>query len=410
MGIVVFLSSLRCERHIMAKKKKVLLAIETSRSYGRGLLRGIFRYSNLHHSWTLMESPFLYRQSSYFYHNELRTSSKALSYLQKNEVDGVIMRDVRNLKEVRALKMPVISASYIHEDPGIACIQTNCRGIGKLAANHFLDRGFRNFGYCGLEGRFWSRLRREGFQKRVEKSGYDVGIYRQPKLKKDRVWTREQHFLADWLKRLPLPIGIFACNDERARNVIESCMLARLRIPEDIAVLGVNNDDFTCEMADEPISSIALNLDQAGYEAAELLDKMMKDHKRRTTKIVVEPTRVVVRHSTDILAVEDNYVREAIKYIRQHVREPIQVTDVARAVSLSRTALYEKFHRFLGYSAHQYIKRIRTEEIARLLVESDMSISEIALAMGFSSEAHIATYFNKHKGTNPSKYRRQFRD
>jgi len=394
----------------MAKKKKVLLAIETSRSYGRGLLRGIFRYSNIHRSWTLMESPFLYVQSSYFDHNELRTRSKALSYLQNNDVDGVIMRDVRNLKDIRTLKIPVICASHIHEDPGLACIQTNCAGIGELAANHFLDRGFRNFGYCGLENRFWSHLRRGGFQERVKKSGYEVSIYRQPKSNKDRVWTREQYFLADWLKSLPLPIGIFACNDERARNVIESCMLSGLRIPEDVAVLGVNNDDFTCEMADEPISSIALSLDQAGYEAAGLLAQMMTDNERINARIIVEPNRVVTRHSTNILAVDDDYVREAIKFIRQHVREPIQVTDVARAVSLSRTALYEKFQRFLGYSAHQYIKRTRTEEIARLLAESEMSIHEIALAMGFSSEAHIAMYFHKYKGMNPSQYRRQFGD
>ena len=392
----------------MVKKKKVLLAIETSRSYGRGLLRGIFRYSNLHRTWTLMESPFLYVQSSYFNHNELRTRSNALSYLQNNEVDGVIMRDVRNLKEVCALKMPVICASHIHEEPGLACIQTNCAGIGKLAANHFLERGFRNFGYCGLDNRFWSHLRREGFQKRIEKSGCEVAIYRQPRLKKDRAWSQEQYFLADWLKTLPVPIGIFGCNDERARNVIDACMLAELRIPEDVAVVGVNNDGFTCEMAGEPISSIALNLEQAGYEAAGLLDKMMTDNKRINSKIIVEPNRVVVRHSTDILAVDDDYVREAIKFIRLHIRRPVQITDVAGAVSLSRTMLYEKFKRFLGCSVHQYIKRARIEEIARLLIESEISISEIALAMGFSSEAHIAAYFHKHKGMNPSKYRKQF--
>jgi LacI family transcriptional regulator len=214
--------------------------------------------------------------------------------------------------------------------------------------------------------------------------------------------------LADWLQSLRLPVGIFACNDERASDVVESCMLAGLRIPEDIAVLGVDNDDFVCEMSDAPISSIELNVQQAGYEAAQLLDKMMKDNERINARVMVEPTRVVVRHSTDILAVEDIYVRDAIKFISQHIHEPIQVTDVAGAVGLSRTVLYEKFQRFLGYSAHQYIKRMRTEEMARLLVESEMSISEIALAMGFTGEDHIAEYFRKHKGMNPSKYRRKF--
>ena len=329
----------------MAKKKKVLLAIEISRSYGRGLLRGIFRYSKMYDSWSLMQSPFLYNQSPYFYHNESSTKSSTLAYLRNNEVDGVIMRDERDLKAVQGLKMPVIAASYIHEDPGFPCIQTDCEGIGKLAAQHFLDRKFRNFGYCGLEKMFWSKLRRDSFQEAIIKAGYDVALYRQPKLKRDRVWTRERDFLIDWLKSLPHPVGVLVCNDDRARNVVESCILAGLRIPEDVAVLGVNNDDFICEMADESISSIAMDVQEAGFEAAKLLDKMMKSQKGSKTKIIVKPNRVVVRHSTDILAVDDNHVRSAVKFIRQHLHEPIQVTDVAGAVSLSRTALILISHR-----------------------------------------------------------------
>jgi len=269
----------------MQEKKKVLLAIEASRSYGQGLLSGIFRYANLHRSWAMMKSPFFYRQNPYFYRNEARTASSTLEYLKNSDVDGIITRDEKNLKEIQDLKVPVVSASFIHESPGLPCIQTNCADIAKLAAEHFMERGFRYFGYCGLERMFWSRLRREHFQKAIEKAGHQVTVYQEPRLKKDRVWTREQHFLADWLKTLPLPVGIFACNDDRACDVVDSCMLAGLRIPEDIAVLGVDNDAFVCEMSDEPISSIGLNTQQAGYEAAELLDKMMKNNERINAQI-----------------------------------------------------------------------------------------------------------------------------
>jgi LacI family transcriptional regulator len=389
----------------MQKVPKVLLAIETSRSYGRGLLRGIFQYSRIHGPWMFLQNP-------YFYRNDIQTSSalpsSTLPYIKSTEIDGVIMRDEKNLDEIKSLKLPVILASYVTERPGLACIQTDCPRIGKLAAEHFIERGFCHFAYCGLKGLYWSDLRRESFRATIERAGYQVRLYRPPRLKKDCIWPREQDFLVEWLKVMPHPVGIFACNDERARDVIESCTIAGLRVPEDAAVLGTDNDELVCEMAHVPISSVALNVHRAGYQAAELLDKMMKEKTYLKTRIAVQPNRVVVRHSTDMLAIEDSSVAKAIKFIRQQVRKPIQVTDVADAVALSRRALYEKFQSVLGCSVHQYIKSMRVEEIARLLVESDVNISKIAFLMGFASEDHIAQYFRKHKGINPSEYRKQF--
>jgi len=389
----------------MRKTPKVLLAIETSRSYGRGLLRGIFQYSRIHGPWMFLRNP-------YFYRDDILTSSalpsSTLLYIRNTEIDGVIMRDEQKLNEIRALDLPVIIASYMTEKPGLSCIQTDDIAIGTLAAEHLLECGFRHFAYCGLKGMYWSDMRCKGFRTAIEKAGYEVIQYKPPRLKRDRTWPREQHYLAEWLKHLPHPAGILACNDERARDVIESCTLTGLRVPEDIAVIGVDNDEFVCELAHVPISSVALNVQHAGYEAAELLDNMMKKPGNTISKIAVRPNRIVVRHSTDILAIEDRHVAEAIKFIRQHVREPIQVTDVADATSLSRRALYEKFQHTLGCSVHQYIKRLRVEEIARLLCESDMSISKIAYMMGFTDVDHIAQYFKKHKGVTPSTYRRQF--
>jgi LacI family transcriptional regulator len=394
----------------MSKKKKVLLAIETSRSYGRGLLSGIFNYSNSHRSWTLMQSPFVYRQRRYYDQNEPETKSPVLSYLQNHDVDGVIMRDEQDLEAVKELNIPVITASYIHQEPGLACIQTNCDGIGVLAAEHFLDRGFRNFGYCGLDKMFWSHLRSDGFQRAVESAGGKFYAYQQPGSKKDQAWTQEQHFLADWLKSLPKPIGIFACNDERARDVIEACMLVGLSIPNDVAVLGVNNDRFTCEMMNEPISSIAINTQKAGYEAAKLLDEMMETKKTAKTKVVVQPTRVVVRHSTDMLAVDNGSVKEAISYIRQHAHEPIQVVDVVGAAAVSRSVLDNLFKQHIGHSIHREIKKFRIKEIKRMLLETDFPVSKIAALLGFTEPNKLSRYFKDQTGTSPIAYRKDHSD
>lgn len=396
----------------MNKVPKILLAIETSRSYGRGLLRGIFRYAHIHGPWALVHSPYFYRQSPYFHGGRVRTSdvtpNLTFQYLRNADIDGVIMREERNIEEVKALGIPVIIVSYIKQDPGISHVKTNCTKIGVMAAQHFIERGFKNFAYCGVKRLFWSHIRHDAFKKTVADSGYETHRYEPPRLKKDSIWIREQRYLVEWLKKLPKPIGVFACNDERARDVIEACVLAGLRVPGDVAVLGVNNDDFICEMSDVPLSSITLNLKRPGYEAAELLDEMMKTKKQIYSEILVQPSTIEVRRSTDILAVEDDNVAQAVQYIREHVREPIQVTDVAEAVALSRRSLYEKFQFVLGCSVHQYIKKVRVEEIAKLLTASDMNISEIAFVMGFVSEDHIAQYFRKHKGITPSKYRKQF--
>ena len=214
--------------------------------------------------------------------------------------------------------------------------------------------------------------------------------------------------MIDWLKSLPKPIGLMTCVDDRSQHVFEACQLAGLRVPNDVAILGVDNDEVICNMVYPPLSSIALNLEKAGYEAAHLLDKMMNNHKIDNRTLLVGSSRVVTRQSTDIIAVEDEIVIDAIRYIQQNVKKAIQVHELADAVAVSRRSLERRFRVALGCSILEEIRRVRVDHISRLLVETDRSILRIARTFGFTGVDHISRYFRKEKGIGPRAYRKRY--
>ncbi len=384
----------------MPKIPKVILLVDTARAYGRGLLRGIAKYSDLH-------GPWIYYWKAPFY-REAAGKEVTLSRLKTLDADGIIMREQKKTKEILAMSLPTIISPYTEQFPGSPNIIPDDAAIGKMAAEHLLDRGFRNFAYCGFEDMFALRNRGEIFRKRITAAGFETRIYKEPKSKVKRLWENEQNVMADWLKSLPKPVGLMACNDDRAREVIEACKITDLHMPEEVAIIGVDNDDLVCNLSHPPLSSIALNFERAGYEAAELLDKLMAGEKMADQRIVVRPTHIVTRRSTDILAIEDRELAKAMRFIRQHSKEPIQVGDVVDAVALSRRSLYHQFRKVLGRSPNEEIRRARVEQIVRMLVETNLPVSKIAFALGYSSVAHIARYFRQEKGMNLQSYRKLY--
>lgn len=383
----------------MKKEYKVLLLIEKSRDYGRGLLKGITKYASLNGHWILeQEAPFY-----------LRTDKTVRLGVDptKWEIDGIIMRDKKFANKVLDLKIPVIFASYQKINPQTSCIITNNELIGKMAAEHLLGKGFRNFAYLGLKGFYWSQERQKSFVQTIKDNGYKVNIYKLPE--KDILWSEERFIVADWLKSLPKPLGLMACNDDRGSQILAVARITSLKIPEDIALVGCDNDEFVCGMATPPLSSVALDVEKAGYQAAQLLDKLMSGKKIRPKKIIVNPTNVVVRRSSDIFAINDSQVVEAIKYIHEHAQEPLRTNDVADAVIISRRGLYDKFKRTFNCKVTDYINRVRIELICQWLTDTDLTISQIAYKFNFSSPYNITKYFRKHKGVNPLQYRNQHR-
>jgi LacI family transcriptional regulator len=378
----------------MSKIPKVILLIESSRASGRSLLRGVANYARHHGPWAFYWEP--------------RGLEKVWPRLKRLRADGIILRDVEKVDDVIRCGLPAIVVGHRKDAvAGVANVMTDSPRIGTMAADHLLDCGFRHFAYCGFDGIPWSEIRGRNFADRIAAAGFSVHFHRQRRRAAVRSGEGEEQLLAAWLRSLPRPLGVMACNDDRGQHVIEACKLAGLRVPDEVAVIGADNDELLCELSDPPMSSVAINFERAGYESAELLARLMAGRRAVSRAIVVRPTHVIARQSTNILAIEDAHVAKSLRFIRLHGREAIQVGDVVAASGLSRRVLEKRFRKLLGRSVLSEIRRVRVTQICRLLAETNLSVSQIANSLGYTSIEHIARYFRSEMNSSPLAYRRQ---
>jgi len=383
---------------------KVALLIETALGYGRGLLRGIVRYGRLHGPWAFYITP-----------GDLK---QVLPKMEQWGGTGIIARieTPQVAKAILATGLPVIALDLSHRQlasggplAGVSEICPDSHKAGRMAAEHLLERGFKRFAMVGSPGNPpWSIRREEGFTARLAEDSLSCEIYPLPR-PKDREWGREQALMAAWLGRLPKPIGLMACDDDRGRQVLEACRAAAARVPEDVAVVGVDNDELLCELCDPPLSSVALDTEHAGYQAAALLDGLMSGRTRSPQRILVEPLYVVTRRSTDVLALEDREVAAAVRFILDHAGQPLGVKEVVRHLTLSRRALELRFRRAVGRSIHAEIEHVRLERARRLLLETNITVAQVAEASGFAAASYFSRAFHKKYGISPTEYRARSR-
>jgi len=384
----------------MNRTRKIVLLINPNRQYTQSIVRGIVKYSRLQGNWIF------YRYVDY---REPKGKDRLLPLLKKWKPDGIIMREPQHIEEIIAMGVPTISCPYTRSKfPNISNIMTDHDEIGKTGAKYLLEKGFKNFAYCGFDDWWWSKVRGEYFSKTLAEAGYSTNFYKQPHAKSNRTWDKEPAIMSKWLLSLPKPIGIMTCNDDRGEMVIEACKNAKLQIPDEIAVVGVDNDSLICDLCHPPLSSVALNTEKAGYEASALLDKMIDNKKCSDLEIHVQPTHVEERQSTDILAIDDPDIIEAVRFIRRNSRRVIQVNDIVNSVSLSRRILEKRFRKIVGHSIHDEIRRVRVDHIIRMLAETEMSIFEISQAFGFQEISHLTRFFKREKGISPHFYRKQY--
>jgi len=393
---------------------KVILLADTSRESGRRLVQGIMKYVRLHGPWSFNRKP-MFSQYQEDTGNLLSSKElKLLSQLKKWGADVIIANNVNHEKQFDAISnmgLPIVfMGSYSPQKSIPRClrVRSDSEAIGKLAAEHLLDRGHKNFAYCGFNQISWSKDRGKGFDRRVAKAGFETNFYEQPKARTNRLWEKEQQIMANWLNSLPKPVGLMTCNDDRAQQVVEACKTADLHVPEQVAIIGVDNDEFVCDLSDMPLSSIPLDNQKAGYEAARQIHKMIADNRPLDKEIIVKPAHVIARHSTDILAIDDHDVAMALRYIRKHNNELIQVSDVLDVVAVGRRTLEQRFNAIVGRSIFAEITRCRINRISQVIVETNQAISQIAFEFGYSSESHISRYFKRAEGMTPLEYRKLY--
>jgi len=268
----------------------------------------------------------------------------------------------------------------------------------------FLIEGF---GYCGFADEFWSLGRLKGFSDSLIKKGFKVYSYKQPTRKKLRAWEIEKELLRKWLVSLPKPIGILAVNDVRAQEVIDICTAEGISVPEKVAVLGIGNDKFVCELTRPPISSIERNSTLCGFRAAAMLDRLMSSKCGKVKNIIVSPTHVVTRQSTDILAVSDLELHKALNFIREKITDHITVDDVVGQTLCSRRIIEQRFKKTLGRSINNEIIRVRIEKACHLLTNPNLSVSEVARSLGYREVSGLTRDFKREKNISPKNYRKE---
>ncbi len=315
-------------------------------------------------------------------------------------------------KAVAQSKLPVVGFGsgygWYVQGSSIPYFFSNNKGIGTMAADHLLARGFRHFAYCGysptpING--WSVEREKEFARRVSEKGYACEVYRDY-YKSTHHWASVQRSLGKWLRSLPKPLGVMAANDNRARHILEACRSFNLKVPQEIAVIGVDNDELLCRLSSPSLTSIEQGARRLGYEAAALLDRLMHGKKPRQRSFLVDPIGIVIRQSTDVLAIEEPKVAKAMAFIQEHAFEGIKVPDVVEAVAVSRSGLETRFAKTLGYTVRTAIRQVQLERARRLISDSSLPLKQVASDTGFRSVQHMTTLFGKAFGRSPAKYRK----
>jgi LacI family transcriptional regulator len=379
--------------------KHVALVMSLNKRFDRKVIEGVTRFVRESGNW----SVFL----------EDDPAAKVPDF-DRGHFEGVIadLDDPRIPRHVAGLDLPIVGIGAIRDDCrldlAISTVNTNNQRIAVLAAEHLLDRGLQHFAYCGTRSHTldpWNRQRREAFLDHLRKSGRECSAHT-GRFSASHSWEQVQKQLADWLAKLPKPMGLLAANDARARHVLEACRRSRLRVPDDVAVMGVDNDELICNLACPPLTSIAQGTEEIGYQAARLLDRMMRRPARKITHRVIDPIAVITRESTDMVATEDPVVSNGLYYIRQHACRGLSVAEVARETGVSRSTLASRFKQIAGRTVHNEIRRVQLSKACELLATTDLALDRVASRAGFGNAQYMNAVFRRKLKQTPGRYRR----
>jgi LacI family transcriptional regulator len=379
--------------------RQVAVIIDGSKPYDRKVIGGIGTYAQ-RGRWSL-----------YVEENPLQK----LSVLRTHRWDGVIANfDERKIASVVAgMNVPVVgvggSYGWYDRGSGIPYVAVDDEAVSRLAFEHLLERGFTQFAYCGFARtpvNGWSADRARSFRTLAQQAGYRSAIY-SGRYATMRNWEQLQDELAGWLAGLPKPVGLMACNDPRARHVLEACRRIGVRVPEDVAVVSVDDDSVLCELTDPPLTSIDQDGHRVGETAAEVLEELMAGKRPRRRWFVVKPKSLVARRSSDVIAVKDSDVAAALRFIHDHACDGIHADDVAGCVTVARITLERRFQALLGRSVHAEIQRVRMGRARCLVAETNTPLKQIGAMIGVKQRTYFTVVFRQHFGCTPAEYRRR---
>jgi LacI family transcriptional regulator len=367
------------------------------------MFRGIVDFAKSHANWRFFFDPELH--------------SISLASLEHCRIDAafVFWSTPKDTEVARRIRVPVVNLSSEVEKTGLPTVLADSRMMGRLAAEHLLDRGFKHLAYFGRRGAWYSKLRAQGFQEAVTAAGRTCNLFEDAPLSRHRTddLRKWMDAVEARLRKLPLPLGLFVVHDHRARIVIELCHLAGLRVPDDVAIVGANDDTIVCELCRPSLSSVPNNGWEVGYRAAQEMHRLLRGGRPLRKTIFVQPGAVVCRDSTNTIVIDDPEVRAAAQFIRRRIEDkptvPLSIEDVVATVAVSRRWLEQRFPKFLGCSIKQYMDEARVRLAKQLLSQTGtpkLRLYEIAQRCGFENYQRFKAVFGRLVGTSPAQYRR----
>ena len=383
----------------MPKTRRVAVILDTNLPHQRKIIRGVVAYAHEAGNWSLYVEE---------------ESWNKLPELSTWRGHGVIIgfAERKYVKVVRRLKIPIVGVeggyAWYEQDSGIPYFSTDDEAIARMAAKHLMDQGYARLAYCSMpRNRYtvYAEKRARAFKQRAREAGVPCSMYVGRTLS-TRKWNQLQRGLAQWLSLLKKPVGIMAACDARARHVLEACRITGVRVPEDVAVIGVDNDELMCELTDPPLTSIEQGAHGVGYCTAGLLDRLMSGKKVSQIANYVAPEGIVCRRSTDYLAIEDTDVANAVRFIRQHACEHIRVIDILNAIGISRSTLGVRFKKIMHKTIHEEIQETMLTRAKQLIADGDLSLKQVAREAGFTHVQHMTNLFRRRIGLTPGEYQR----
>jgi LacI family transcriptional regulator len=381
----------------MSESKRVALLMALDVSFCRDVIRGIRRYATGRRNWVFQNGP---------------PEPSFVRAFRRWRPHGIIAQLLtpKLTRDMLTFRRPLVDTACAIPNLKVPVVDVDHKAVGILAAEHFLERGYRYFGFFGSQWAYFCQLREASFRMRLADAGYTVSsCYEEYLLQPSAIteWEQATQRVRHWLRRLPKPVGILASNDIPARHLADVCLQLGLRVPDEVALLGVDNDDLDCGLTSPPLSSVAVPAQQIGYEAAKILDALMSGKSAPQRPVFLPPVGVVTRQSTDTSAIRDPAVLAALQFIRKHAGDEIGVDDVVAHAALGRRMLEYKFRQLLGRTVLEEIRRVRITQVKQLLSTTDLPMPAIGRQTGFTSPQRLAVVFRQATGLTPSEYRHQ---
>jgi LacI family transcriptional regulator len=397
-----------------SSRAKVLLLVETTMAFGRSVLEGISRYRIERQPWSVQLDL-----------RELLAGPPI--WLRRWNGDGIITRNATSelLEIIEKTGVPTVDLGDIRNDQTLPSVRNDHHAIGRLAAMHLADKGLEQFAFAGFSEHHWSAARLKGFVEGLRERGLideSNPVSREPvptdatpgavrvhesdwESARQSGWQQQQDRIVEWVTALPRPIGVFACNDFRGQHVLEACQTAGIPVPDDIAVLGVDNDHVLCDFCDPPLSSIIPAAERIGYRAAHMLDRLMRGETLQEQHLVVPPLGIAERLSTEVMAIDDEDVAAAIQIIRERACDGLTVAEILDEVPIARSSMERRFRQYLDRSPQAEIRRVQIKRACQLLRDTELSLTKISRLTGFKHAEYFSVVFKREVGQTPGRYR-----